>query len=178
MNGEIALIRGRFLRDVRQFASDFLPPSVRASFTEPPSRLVTSANSDGGLPLDCQVSDSRGEEFRGVDQKYESLISPTTRSLTFPSQSTTRALLGRRNTSKSATSSWPLRTGRFGCTFYLSGRSLVLVGHPRFLSSPSRRLINWLSLRDLTLLIFDHPRIRIFNCRFKPSHSPSICRRQ
>ena len=79
VNNEIGLIRGRFLRDLRQFASDFLPPSVRASFIEPPPRLVTSANSDGGLPLDCQVPNSRGEEFRDVDQKYESTVSPTIR---------------------------------------------------------------------------------------------------
>ena len=39
VNNEIVLIRGRFLRDLRPFASDFLPPSVRVSFTKlpPPS---------------------------------------------------------------------------------------------------------------------------------------------
>jgi len=80
VNNEIALIiGGRFLRDLRQFSSDFLPPSVRASFTKPPSRLVTSVNSDGGLPLNCQVPNFQGEEFRDVDQEYESPISPSTR---------------------------------------------------------------------------------------------------
>ena len=46
--------------------------------------------------------------------------------------------MGRKNTSRSATSSWLLLTGKFGYTFYSPGRSSVLVSH--FLFSPSRRL--------------------------------------
>jgi len=38
---------------------------------------------------------------------------------------------------RSATSSWLSRTGRFGCTSYLPGRSVVLVRHARLLSGPS-----------------------------------------
>jgi len=76
---KISLIRGRFSRGVRQFASESLPPSVRASFIKVTSRLVTSVNSDGGLSLDCQILDPRGEEPGDVDQKYESPMYPGTR---------------------------------------------------------------------------------------------------
>ena len=76
---EITLIRGRFSREVRQFASESLPPSVRTSFIKVTSRLVTSVNSDGGLSLDCQILDSRGEKPGDVDQKYESPMYPSTR---------------------------------------------------------------------------------------------------
>lgn len=36
---------------------------------------MTSANSDGGLPLDSQVLDPRGEELRDVDEEYGGLCS-------------------------------------------------------------------------------------------------------
>ena len=75
---EISLIRGRSSRDVRPFASESLPPSVRASFIKVPSRMVTSVNSDGGLSIDCQVPDPRGEEPGDVDQKYETPMYPNT----------------------------------------------------------------------------------------------------
>jgi len=42
---------------------------------------MTSANSDGRLPLDRQVLDSRGEELRDMDQKYETLAPHITRQL-------------------------------------------------------------------------------------------------
>ena len=76
---EITLIQGRFLRDVRPFASGSLPPSVRASFIKIPSSLVTSVNSDGGLSIDRHVPDPRGEEYGDVDQKYDSPMYPSTR---------------------------------------------------------------------------------------------------
>jgi len=76
---KITLIRGRFSRGVRPFASESLHPSVRVSFIKFPSGLVTPANSDGGLSLDCQVPDARGEEPGDVDQKYESPMYPSTR---------------------------------------------------------------------------------------------------
>ena len=162
---EITLIRGRFSRGVRPFASESLHPSVRVSFTKPPSRLVTPANSDGRLSIDCQVPDPRGEEPGDVDQKYESPTYPSTRRLTHPSQSTRRALLGRRSTLRSATSLWLSQTGKFGCTSYFPGRSVVLVRHVHF-SGPSWRLINSFSFRDHTLLALDRPRIRLFSRRF------------
>ena len=36
------------------------------------SDLTTSMLSDGGLPVRCQVLDSRGEEVCDVEEKYES----------------------------------------------------------------------------------------------------------
>lgn len=56
--------------------------------------------------------------------------------------------------------------------------SVVGPGKSRFLSNPSRRLINWRSLRDLTLPADDHPGVRIFSSGFEPSYRPSICPRQ
>ena len=76
---EITLIQGRFLKDVRPFASESLPPSVRASFIKIPSSLVTSVNSDGGLSIDRHVPDPRGEEYGDVDQKYDSPMYPSAR---------------------------------------------------------------------------------------------------
>jgi len=75
----IVLIRARFWRDVRLFASELLPSSVRAPFIKVPSHLITSANSDGGLSLDRQVLDPRGEELGDVDQKYDNLVCPSIR---------------------------------------------------------------------------------------------------
>ena len=37
------------------------------------SDLTTSMCSDGGLPIRCQVPNSRGEEICDVEEKYESL---------------------------------------------------------------------------------------------------------
>jgi len=76
---EISLIRGRFSRDVRPFASESLPPSVRVSFIKVPSRMVTSVNSDGGLSIDCHIPNPRGEEPGDVDQKYDNPVYPSTR---------------------------------------------------------------------------------------------------
>ena len=53
--------------------------------------------------------------------------------LTSSPKNTTRPLLGRRNTSKLGTSSWPSRTGSFGSSFYSPARSLPLVGHTSLL---------------------------------------------
>ena len=56
--------------------------------------------------------------------------------------------------------------------------SIVGPRRSRFLSRPSRRLINWRSLRDLALLAIDHPRVRIFSPSHKPSHGSSVCPRK
>ena len=101
---EFVLIRSRFSRDVRPFALEFSPSLVWASLIEFPPRLITSGNSDGGLPFDGQVLDSRREELCDVDQKYENPAPLIARQLTSSSKNMTRALLGRRKTSKPATS--------------------------------------------------------------------------
>ena len=100
---EFVLIGSRFSRDARPFALEFLPSLVWVSLIIFPSHLLTPANSDGGLPFDGQVLDSRREELRDVDQKYENPAPLTTRQLT-SLKNMTRALLGRKNTSKPATS--------------------------------------------------------------------------
>ena len=68
IRNEVVLIRGRSWRDVRPFASEFSPSSVGVLSSSFPSRWMTSANSDGGLPFDRKVPDSRGEELCDVDQ--------------------------------------------------------------------------------------------------------------
>jgi hypothetical protein len=70
---ETILIKGRLSRDVRRFVPESSPALVRIAPIKPPPRLVTSTNSDGRLPFDCQLLDPRGEELRDVDQEYESL---------------------------------------------------------------------------------------------------------
>jgi hypothetical protein len=71
---ETILIRDRLSRGARPFASECSPGSVWMAPIGVPLRLMTSANSDGRLPLDCQLLDSRREEIRDVDQEYENPI--------------------------------------------------------------------------------------------------------
>ena len=73
---ESDLIRSRFSRDARPFALEFSPSLVWVSLIKFPPHLIISGNSNGGLPFDGQVLDSRREELCDVDQKYENEFSP------------------------------------------------------------------------------------------------------
>ena len=108
------LIRGRLSRGVLRLVSESSPALVRVAPIGPSPRLMTSANSDGRLPFDCQLLDSRGEELRDVDQEYESLIPLTVQYLTISFQNTAQPPSERKSTSKSGISSWLSPIGKSG----------------------------------------------------------------
>ena len=89
IRNKFVLIKGRSSRGVQPFASEFSPSSVGVPLIEHLPCMITFVNSDGGLPLDCQVLDSRGKELRDVDQKYGSRVRDDPMTLTFSAQNTT-----------------------------------------------------------------------------------------
>lgn len=137
--------------------------------------LITSANSDGGLPLDCQVLDSRGEELRDVDQKYECLTPP-------PEHLTVNLVPEYDLTSVGEEEHFQTRHIIMAITDWQVWLHILLfwsITTPRkspFPANSSRRLNidTWVSLRDIALPALDHPRVWILGCCFKPSHRPPI----
>ena len=172
---EFVLIRSRFSRDVRPFALEFSPSLVWASLIEFPPRLITSGNSDGGLPFDGQVLDSRREELRDVDQKYENLVPPDHPTANPHVQEYDTSSVGEEEHFQArhivmAITDWQL------WLHILLFWSIAAPRRSHFSSGSDWRLINRVSLRDLILLAHDHPWVWIFGCHFGDPHRPPICR--